>query len=214
MSDLYDGEIASMDERTLLLGHIGECESCALEYRRLGETLRLCGRLSGIVSAPDGLPAMTMRKIMSGKKRRLFMKSLPAMAASLLVIAGAGLFNAGIIGVHGRGGVAGVFSRSQVNDSERVIDIIRKHNAAIALVTDEYVEGTVPVSSFDQLRRALGSRKAAYMPVGEDESGRDIQWGNAIEEVGLGEGRGQGELAPLTGPSGSGVKYIRFRVFR
>ncbi len=40
--------------------------------------------------APDGLPAMTMRKIMSGKKRRLFMKSLPAMAASLLVIAGVG----------------------------------------------------------------------------------------------------------------------------
>ena len=42
--------------------------------------------------------------------------------------------------------------------NEHVIDIIRKHNAAIAQVTDEYVEGTVPASSFNDLRRGLGPR--------------------------------------------------------
>lgn len=214
MSELYDDEIGSRDERELLLRHLDECESCALEYRRLGETLRLCGRLAGLALAPEDLPAATMLKIMSGKKRWSFMKSVPAVAASLFIIAGAGLYNAGIIGVHDRGNVAGAFSRSAVSDSEQVIDVIRKHNASIAQVTDQYVEGTVPVSSFMQLRRGLGSRKVAYMPVGENESDRDIHWGNAIEEVGLGEGQDQDQWAPVTGLSGTAVKYIRFRVFR
>lgn len=214
LSDLYDNEIESRDEREQLIRHLDECESCALEYRRLGETLRLCGRLAGLALSPAGTSESIMRKIMSGKKRRQFVKSLPAIAASLLIIAGAGLYNAGLVGVHDRGGVASVFSRNPVSDSERVIDVIRKHNATIAQVTDEYVEGTVPASSFNELRRGLGSRKVAYMPVGENESGRNVQWGNAIEEVGLGEGREQEEVTPPNGPSGAAIKYIRFRVFR
>ena len=32
------------------------CEACALEYRRLGETLRLCGRLAGPALAPETCP--------------------------------------------------------------------------------------------------------------------------------------------------------------
>lgn len=214
LSDLYDDEIESRDEREMILRHLDGCESCALEYRRLGETLRLCGSLAELTRSPAGMSAATMKKILSAKKRRQFLKSVPAMAASLLIIAGAGLYNAGLIGVHERAGVGGVFSRSQVSDSERVIDIIRKHNATIAQVTDEYVEGTVPVSSFNDLRRGLGLRKVAYMPVGENESDRNIQWGNAIEEVGLDDGQEQKAWAPLNGHSGAAVKYVRFRVFR
>ena len=71
-------------------------------------------------------------------------------------------------------------------------------------MTDEYVEGTVPVSSFMQLRRGLGSRKVAYMLVGETESDRDIHWGNAIEEVGLGERAGSGSM-------GTGDRIVRDR---
>ncbi|MBN1496207.1 MAG: hypothetical protein JXA07_05520 [Spirochaetes bacterium] len=214
MSDLYDNEIGLRDERELIMRHLSECETCALEYRRLEETLRLCGRLAATMHAPGGLPAATMKKIISGNNKKRFMRSVPAIAASILIVSGAALFNAGIIGVHDRGDAAGVLSRSSVSDSERVIDIIRKHKASIVLVTDEYVEGMVPVSSFNELRRGLGLRRVAYMPASEGESDRDIHWGNAIEEVGVGDGQAQMELAPQAAPSGAPVKYIRFRVLR
>jgi hypothetical protein len=214
MSDLYDNEIASHEERDHLMRHIAACESCALEYRRLGETIRLCGCMAGITVPPAALPGATMRKILSARKRTSYLKSMPAVAASLLIIAGAGLFNAGIIGVHDRANVADGVFRSSYSDSERVIDLIRKHNATISQVNDEYVEGTVPLSSFNDLRRSLGSRKVAYMPVAGNEPDGNVQWNNAMEEVGLGDGAAVDNRNPLAGVTGGEIKSVRFRVFK
>ncbi len=216
LSDLYDDEIASKEERASLMRHIESCGACALEYRRLGKTLRLCRDVAGagITHSLEGLSLSILGKIKTSKKKRLYLRSLPAMAASVLVIAGIGLFNAGIIGVHDRGDMAAEGSRRSYSESEQVIEIIRSHKAAIAGVTDEYVEGVVPVGSFNELRKQLGSRKVAYMLVEDSDENAGASWSNPMEKVGLDEGPVISNVNPKGSIAGPGKRYVRFRVFR
>jgi hypothetical protein len=209
LSDLYDNEIGSGVERDALMSHLGSCADCALEYRRLESTVRLCGEYGCVTCVSGDLSTGAMGRIRSARRRKMLFKSLPAMAASVLIIAGVGLFNAGIIGVHDGGMEANGGFRKSVSDSERVIDIIRQHNAAIAGVTDEYVEGTVPLSSFNDLRKHLGSRRVAYLLVDGSSPAPIAQWNNAIEEVGLSNGQ-----EPVMREQGSSKKFVMFRVFR
>ncbi len=206
LSDLYDDEMGSREEKASLMSHLESCTACALEYKRLEKTLKLCRDVAAVRFPMERISRQTITKIKSSRKRRQFLKSMPAMAASIMVIAGIGLFNAGIIGVHDRGDVAADGSRRSYSESEKVIDIIRSHKASIALVTDEYVEGTVQVNSFNHLKKSLGARKVAYMLV--EETGREAgaSWGGPIEQVGLEDG-------PLA-VEGTGKKFVRFRVFR
>jgi len=214
MSDLYDDEIQTRAEREAVLKHIETCKVCALEYKQLGKMLQICRQFSSLSFPLKDLSLLTLQRFRSAKRRKLFLKSLPAMAASILIIAGVGLFNAGIIGVQDRATIADEGSRRSYNDSERVIDIIRKHNATISQVTDQFVEGTVPVSSFNELRSHLGSRKVAYILMEESEPEMGVHWGNAIEEVALDDGWPAGDWEPVMQDSGTVKKIIRFRVFR
>ncbi|MBP7737413.1 MAG: zf-HC2 domain-containing protein [Spirochaetes bacterium] len=206
LSDLYDDEMDSREEKASLMRHLESCKACSLEYKRLGKTLKLCRDVAAVHFPLEQMSRETIAKIKSSRKKRQFLKSMPAMAASILVIAGIGLFNAGIIGVHDSSDIAAGVSRRSYSESEKVIDIIRSHKAAIALVTDEYVEGTVPVNTFNDLRKSLGSRKVAYMLVEETGKDNGASWGGPIEQVGLEDG-------PIA-VEGTGKKYVRFRVFR
>ena len=208
LSDLYDNEIGPGTERDALLSHLQSCPECALEYRRLESTVRLCGEYGCAACTSGDLPDRAMGRIRSVRRRKMLLRSLPAMAASVLIIAGVGLFNAGIIGVHDGGMMTVGGIHKSVSDSERVIDIIRQHNATIAGVTDQYVEGTVPLSSFNELRKHLGSRKVAYLLVDGSQPAPE-QWNNAIEQVGLSDGE-----EPVMQDRGNGKKFVVFRVFR
>ncbi|HPL15648.1 MAG TPA: hypothetical protein PL180_03045 [Spirochaetota bacterium] len=214
LSDLYDDEIASKEERAELMRHIESCRACGLEYRLLGNTLRLCRDVAGMPHPLENLSPQTLGRIKTSRKRRLYLRSLPAMAASVLVIAGIGLFNAGIIGVHDRGDMAADGSRRSYSESEQVIEIIRSHKAGIAQVTDEYVEGIVPVASFNDLRKQLGPRKVAYLLVDDASESAGASWSNPIEKVGLDEGPVISNVNPQGSIAGPGKRYVRFRVFR
>lgn len=209
LSDLYDNEIGPGAERDALMGHMASCQQCALEYRRLESTVRLCGEYGLAAIAGTDFPACAMRRIGAARRRKMLLKSLPAMAASVLIVAGVGLFNTGIIGVRDGGMTAGGGLRKSVSDSERVIDIIRQHNATISGVTDEFVEGTVSLSSFNGLRKHLGPRRVAYLLVDGSTQAQAVQWNNAIEEVGLNGGDGTAATAPA-----SPKTFVVFRVFR
>ncbi len=214
LSDLYDDEIFTKEEKASLMHHIELCSECALEYRRLGKTLGLCRDLAGISFPLKNLPPQTISRIKSSKKKRRYLRSMPAMAASILIITGIGLFNAGIIGVHDRGNIAGEGSRRSYSESEQVIEIIRNHKASIAQVTDEYVEGTVPASSFNELKKELGSRKVAFILMEGTGENTGASWSNPIENVGLDNGPAISDAKPDGTIARAGKRYVRFRVFR
>lgn len=210
MSDLLDGLVAENEERDLMHAHIRSCPICSLEYGRLEKTVRLCRLAGKAPDAPADFSVRTLERIKRKGRTGNYLRSLPAIAASLLIIVGFGLFGTGTRDVVFIGDGA---TRGSRHESERVLDIIRKHNASISQVTGEYVEGTVPAASFEDMRRGLGQRRVAYMPAGDADPTLGEHWGNAVEEVGLGEGQTGRVWAPLHdyGPS---ERLIRFRVYR
>jgi hypothetical protein len=171
---------------------------------------KLVKEFSCSATTPDLLLVSTMKRIKFIRRKKLFLKSAPAIAASFIIIAGAGIFNAGLFTTGRQSVIADKSAYGLLSDSERLIEIIRKHNATISDITQDYVEGTVPVATFDRLRREFGARKVAYLP--EEGSGAvNIDWGNAIEEVGAGDIRSWEQQGHTTGAP---KRYIRFRVFR
>lgn len=214
LSQLYDNDAQIVKERDYLLSHIASCSECGLEYRRLGKTLELCKNYAAVSFSLSHLSDATLQKYKIVRRKKLIYKSMPAIAASVIMIVGIGLVSTGVITTGSRSIIADSSVKKSFSDSERVIDIIRNHKAAISQVTDQYVEGTVPLSNFDALRRQLGFRRVAYMLVEETEPEADIHWGSAIEEVGLADGQSSRDIETLYQNSGHGKKYIRFRVFR
>jgi len=210
MSDLYDCDVTISDDRDTLFEHIQSCGECTIEYSRLGKTLELVREFARHSSIPDALPIQTMKKIKFRRRRKLIIKSAPAIAASFLIITAVSLLNSGLSTGVRKSIIAESSARDSLTDSEQVIDIIRKHNATISDITDTYVEGTVPVTSFNSLRQDLGFRKVAYL-LAEESSGVARDWGNAIEEVGAGDIR---HWEPQGHDVSGSKKYISFRVYR
>jgi hypothetical protein len=210
MSDLFDGLVDGAEERELLRAHIKSCPVCSLEYGRLEKTVRLCRLAVKAPDAPADFSLRTLARIKRKGRTGQYLRSLPAIAASLLIIVGFALFGTGPrdVAVIGDGA-----TRGSRHESERVLDIIRKHNATISQVTEAYVEGTVPAATFEDMRRSLGQRRVAYMPAGDADLALGEHWGNAVEEVGLGEGQTGRVWAPLR-DHGSPGGLIRFRVYR
>lgn len=210
MSDLLDGLVAGVEERKLLDAHIQSCPLCSLEYGRLEKTVKLCRLAGRAPDAPADFSARTLERIKRKGRTKQYLRSLPAIAASLLIIVGFGLFSTGTREVVFLGDDS---SRGSRHESEQVLDIIRKHNASISQVNEAYVEGTVPAASFEDMRRSLGHRRVAYMPAGESDPAFGEHWGNAVEEVGLGDGQTGRVWAPLH-DDGPPERIIRFRVYR
>jgi hypothetical protein len=213
LSDLYDNEIASA-ERAALLKHIEECPACAREYNRLCRTIRYCRRYSDCCFETENLPRATMQKIGALKRRKRFMMSVPSIAASVLLIAGISLFNTGVIKSPGKMNIAELGSGQSFSDAEQVIDIIRKNNATITQVTDQYIEGTVALAKFQEMRKRLGFRKVAYMPMEDSDSLAGVHWNDAIEQVGLDDGQAGDIAEPLSRDPGASKQFIVFRVYR
>jgi len=210
MSDLYDNDICTEDEREAIRAHFNACLECSTDYVRLERTLQMVKECACSCCPPESLPMQIMRKIRLRRRRKLLAKSIPAMAASVLIIAGIGYFNTGVVPPSRQSVAIDSNIIGLLSDTEHVIDIIRKHNATISDVTDSYIEGTVPLASFKSLRRDLGFHKVAYVLVEESNQGvRD--WGSAVEEVGADDVNYWNQGVPDTSVP---KRYIRFRVYR
>jgi hypothetical protein len=210
MSDLFDEDICAEDEREAIRAHFNECTDCSTDYERLERTLRMVKECACSCCPPEALPMQIIRKIRLRRRRNLLLKSIPAMAASVLIIAGVGYFNTGVVPPSRQSIAIDSNIIGLLSDTEHVIDIIRKHNAAISDVTDKYIEGTASLASFESLRRDLGFHKVAYVLVEESNQGvRD--WGSAVEEVGADDVSYWNQGVPDTSVS---KRYIRFRIYK
>jgi len=212
LSDLCDNEPMAKSDRLRVERHLRSCRVCLEELRRLKEILRLCRQIASSPVPLADMPAGTMRRARLRRQRRLALKSLPAIAASVLVVAGVWLQVSGSFVSQPPRFAGG--GRSSYTESERVIDIIRKHRATIRQVTDEYVEGRVPAERFAELRKSLGSRRVSYMPVDEADALSGSAWESAIEQVGLDEEATPPAWIMPERPVQSNHSFVLFRVYR
>lgn len=211
MSDLYDGEIATIDEREQILEHLENCPMCAELYAKLKRTMNYLTDLKCQDFECVDFIDKTITEIKVRKKKKLFFKVMPAVAATVLIVIGASfIVPANNTGLNNSIDYA---ANEDLNDSEEVIQIIRKHNASILKVSDFYIEGEVKKSKFNQLRRDLGFRKVAFNLSRKSNqiASNENNWRSGFEEVALGDSTIEDELFA---PDPQKDEYVRFKVFR
>ena len=212
MSDLYDNSIATNDEQEKLLDHIDNCPVCKKEYDQLKNMMRLVSGLREQEVALPDFSTMVIHQVKSRKRKKTFYRAVPAVAASVLMVTGFGLYNTGLFTNAETSNYALETTGGAVNDSERVIEIIQKHDARILSVTGLYVEGEVSIRDYNLLRRELGFRKVTYSMAPKTRAGMTgTGMRNNFENVGIHQGNGNAYPADSRRDS---EEYVRFRVYR
>jgi len=218
MSALFDNDISTEEERCLILDHIEICPVCSAEYEKLKKMEGLLSMLAGQEYVLTGLSSRTLSGYRSRKRRMMFNRYIPAVAASCLIIVGAGLTTSYFFNDASTGTIVNLADTTvHEGSAEQIVDIIRKYDASILKVSDMYVEGETTLENFNRLRRNLGFRKVGYnltihsaSDISKSRSSTKAM-GN-IETVSMGN-INQREIIKR-GKDSALKKYVRFRVYR
>ncbi len=214
LSDLFDDDISTVEEKEAMLNHIDLCPKCREEYDRLKHTMELCHEYStcGDLACRD-LAFDIIRRARRKKRNRLLWKTLPAAAAAILIVLSLGLVDNNIFSSGDEVVVAETVPEESLTDNQQVVNIIRDHNAEIVKISDLYIEGRVPYENFNTLRRNLGFRKVAYqMEQGQTVTDKPRVWRENLEEVGSMPDSPFSLPFEETAPETD--RYVVFRVYR
>lgn len=181
LSDLFDNEVTD-NERKIFILHMQSCSTCRHEY----ESLCMClSMLKGAKGGCGCIPDMchdTITTYRARVRKRQYLKSVPAIAASVLIITGVGflhtdhfmdektLFSAQV---------------STQNDLERIIDSIRDSRGSIINITGEYVDGEIPGSDLAKLERVLNYFRIKHTIISNTQSAVFADRAAGFEDVGF-----------------------------
>jgi hypothetical protein len=168
ISDLYDMDIPTEEEKEFIFEHFDSCSDCNLEYENLRNTLKLVGAIKNDNLLGDKFANRVLKNIKFDRRKNAFIKSFPAVAASFLIIVSSGLIGTGIFTSSDLDDSSQI--SELVNDSENVIDIISKYKGKILKVSEFFVEGEVSIKHYNKLRRALGFRKVRHAIVALEDA--------------------------------------------
>ena len=181
LSDLFDNEVTENERKTYIL-HIQACGTCRHEYESLCMCLSL---LKGTRGGCGCIPDMCQDTIATYRERirkRQYFKSVPAIAASVLIIAGVGMFHTGQFMDEKTLFSAQVSTQS---DLERIIDSIRDSRGSIVNITGEYVDGEIPGSDIAKLERVLNYFRIKHTVITNSQSAVISERAPGFEDVGF-----------------------------
>jgi len=151
LSDLIDNEL-SEQQKEYCLTHIKVCTICFKEYQSLSQCITL---LSSLKNECVIIPDFSERTIMicrSRERKRLFFKAIPAIAASVIIIAGAGFIRTGLFNESGSYVAANL---SGHNETQRIIESIGNSKGRIMQITHSYIDGEFDKNSLSTIERIL-----------------------------------------------------------
>lgn len=108
LSDLMDDALASSKERDAIMKHLAQCPECATEFKSLSRTVSLCRQIALCHMKGEDLCTCIQDRMRSRNRRRALSRSLPAIAASFLIVSGAAFYTMLIPGGADRSTVATV----------------------------------------------------------------------------------------------------------
>ncbi len=226
MSDLIDNDIPTQEEKELILEHFQTCSDCSREYDRLRKTVRFISQLKYEYRLSKDLSLKTINAIKLKRRKRYFLKIMPALAASIIVVAAMSIITYNYEIFKDKSSVPRFSDNSgtglrnivkkEISDNERIVKIISDQKGKIVKVLNHYVEGEIDYRKFMKLYRTLGHNgfhKIKFGIVKESGTGAEVDYlyKQNIEEVSGGNTMIQGSDFSK---SGSERKYVRFRVFR
>ncbi len=151
LSDLIDNELSDQHKQ-LCLAHITVCEICGAEYRALTKCVSLLSSLKNeCITIPD-FSERTLLICRSREKKRLFLKAIPAIAASVIIIAGAGFIRSGVFNEKGTYIAANL---SGHNETQRIIESVSTTNGRILQITHSFIDSEFDKSSLAAIERLL-----------------------------------------------------------
>jgi hypothetical protein len=223
LSDLFDDELPTIEEKENTLRHLDDCPQCNDEYGRLKKTVRFVSCLRYQDFDLCELSGKTIRRFNSGKRKKLAVRYLPAAAAVLVMLSGsyiATTYFAGTIEttISRDSGEKRVIlqadGRSGISNQERIVNIVSEMKAKVLKVSDNYVEGEINYDRFKTLYRKLGHsgyHKIKFKIIsGSNQSFRSLNPGSGnFAEV----SSGNRKLIEGSGGKSTGERNIRFRVY-
>jgi|GEM_PF-643521 hypothetical protein len=199
LSDLFDNEVTDTERKTFTL-HIQECGTCRREYEALCICLSLLkGSRGGCGCIPD-ICQETIAAYRAKIKKREHLKSVPAIAASVLIIAGIGFLHTG----HFMDEKTFFSAQVSTQDNlERIIDSIRDSKGRIISITGEYVDGEIPLSDLAKLERVLNYFRIKHTIIPDTQFPLFTDRSSGFEEAGF-------RTNSITGPSmfGRGSEFL------
>ncbi|NLV67040.1 MAG: hypothetical protein GXY14_05120 [Spirochaetes bacterium] len=181
LSDLFDNEVTDNERKTFTL-HIQACSTCRREYESLCMCLSMLkGSKGGCGCIPD-ICQETIATYRAKIRKREYLKSVPAIAASVLIIAGIGFLHTGHFMDEKT-----LFSAqvSTQGDLERIIDSIRDSKGRIISITGEYVDGEIPRSDLAKLERVLNYFRIKHTIISDTQSPLFTERSSGFEEAGF-----------------------------
>ena len=159
LSDLLDDEIPDEAKKSFLQ-HIAVCDLCRMEYESLCKCVHLlaeAGKESLIL--PD-MCNKTIELYTIRKRRRFLYKTIPAIAASVMVITGAAFIGNEIISVNNNTQIAETVIPE--NDTQRIISSIRDADGRIIRMTGSYIESAIHKNDMPKLEKFLKGNNLKY----------------------------------------------------
>jgi hypothetical protein len=158
ISDLLDNELSDQ-EKAQCLSHITVCEVCGQEFNSLSKCLTL---LSSLKNECIVIPDFSERTIMicrSREKKRLFLKAVPAIAASVIIIFGAGFIRTGLFNDSGSYVAANLTGH---NETQKIIESVSNSNGRIIQITQAYIDSEFDKNSVAAIKRILQKNKIKH----------------------------------------------------
>ena len=158
LSDLIDDELPE-ERKEYCKTHFSICNICAKEYEILTRYISLiksCKNES--IAVPDFSDHIIM-VCRSREKKRLYMKAIPAIAASIIIVIGAGFIKAGFFnetGTYISTNLAGH------NEMQRIIESVSKSNGRIIQLTHSYVDSEYDQTDLAIIERFLHNNKIKH----------------------------------------------------
>jgi len=206
ISDFID-EALLEEEKAYILEHIRVCEICRCEYDSLCRCMTLVSGLrEEAIQIPD-LSQQTLILYKSRQRRRLYIKSIPAVAASIIIVTGAAFIKTGVY-TDNRAYIA--TSLPAQNNTQAIINTIRDSDGRIVMMTSSFIDGEIDKTSLDKLEEYLhrNNIKHSVIPVKYSESATK---NSNITDAGLKSGQEQEEKTVRIYSAGNSNKVtVRF----
>lgn len=183
LSDFIDNEIFA-EEKELILEHIKVCDLCRCEYESLNRCVMLITGLRNEVFQIPDLSEKTLMICRSRERKRLYIRSIPAIAASIMIIGVAGIIKTGVY-TDNRAYVAA--SMPVQNETQTIISTIRDSNGRIMRMSSSFIDGELDSSALANLENTLNRNNIKYyvVPVNYSET---IAKNNNLTDAGLKSG--------------------------
>lgn len=214
LSDLLDDEITDELKQTFL-HHIAACEICRHEYESLCKCMNLLYKIKEESLIIPDICGNTITLFQARKKRKLIYKTIPAIAASFMVITGIAFVNSEMFMDQGNSTVAE--TNILENDTQRIISSIRDSDGRIIRMTGSYIESAIHKNDLPKLEKILQENSLKYSFVNSSGYTSSTQRSvKNIEDVDYKRGvKSEPIHRPVSpGANGSGRNSTIIRIFR